>query len=305
MRRSAFTLVELLVVIAIIGVLVGLLLPAVQAAREAARMSQCKNNLRQIGIALHNRHGIYNQLPAGWTADAPEGSPGWGWASEILPQMEQGNLYEGAVKRNLPIDDSANQFAREQIIPGYICPSDIGPKLFMIHGGGADDHDHEEEHEHEEEEHEHTEEHSIDEGTPLFKVAKSNYVGMFGTGELEDEASAGNGVFFHNSQVNFAHVRDGLSNTLFVGERHSRFGSSVWTGVIHDANEAMARIVGVADHAPNSESHHFDDFSSNHPSGAHFLMGDGSVRILNNEINTTLYQALSTRDGGEVAVVPQ
>lgn len=295
-RRQAFTLVELLVVIAIIGVLVGLLLPAVQAAREAARMSQCKNNLRQVGLALHNRHNIYNALPPGWSADTPEGTPGWGWAAEILPQMEQGNLYEGALQRNLPIGDAANQFGREQIVPSYICPSDPGPKLFTIGGGGA-------EHEHEDE-HEHTEEHSVDEGTPLFKVAKSNYVGMFGTTEIEDAPSAGNGVFFHNSQITFAHVSDGLSNTFFVGERGARFGGSVWTGVIPEANEAMARIVGVADHAPNSISHHFDDFSSAHPSGAHFLIGDGSVRIVNDQIETALYQALSTRAGGEVAVLP-
>src|SRR5437868_1890332 len=93
-RRHAFTLVELLVVIAIIGVLVALLLPAVQMAREAARMTQCKNNLRQIGIAIHNRHNSHGALPPGWTADQPEGTPGWGWASELLPQLEQGNLYQ-------------------------------------------------------------------------------------------------------------------------------------------------------------------------------------------------------------------
>lgn len=297
-RRNAFTLVELLVVIAIIGVLVSLLLPAVQAAREAARMSQCKNNLRQVGIALHNSHNVHNSLPAGWNANTPEGAPGWGWATTILPQLEQGNLYDGALKRNLPISDPANQFGREQVVPNFICPSDPGPKAFLIGGGGVEE-------EEEEGEHDHDHAHSVDDGTPLFKVAKSNYVGMFGTSEIEDAPSDGNGVFFHNSQVNFAHVRDGLSNTIFAGERSSRFGGSVWSGVIPDANEAMARIVGVADHSPNHHEHHFDDFSSSHPSGAHFLIGDGSVRILNDEIDPVLYQALSTRAGGEVAVLPQ
>lgn len=306
MTRKAFTLVELLVVIAIIGVLVALLLPAVQAAREAARMSQCKNNLRQVGIALHNRHTSHNALPPGWTADAPEGTPGWGWATEILPAMEQGNLYEGALRRALPIAHADNQFGREQIVPNYICPSDPGQRVFMLAGGGHDDeHEDEHEHEHEEEEHFHDHEHSIDEGTPLFKISKSNYVGVFGPTEIEDSPSDGAGVFFHNSQITFAHVRDGLSNTLFVGERHSRFGHSLWQGVVPGANEAMARIVGVADHAPNDEGHHYDDFSSAHPSGAHFLVGDGSVRILNDEIEVGLYRALSTRAGGEVAVLPQ
>src|SRR5688500_8092117 len=95
--RHGFTLVELLVVIAIIGVLVALLLPAVQAAREAARRSSCRNNLKQVGLALHNYHDVYQQLPAGWQGFAAtgskvseaEGTPGWGWASAILPQMEQ------------------------------------------------------------------------------------------------------------------------------------------------------------------------------------------------------------------------
>lgn len=297
-RRSAFTLVELLVVIAIIGVLVGLLLPAVQAAREAARMSQCKNNLRQVGLAMHNRHDVYGALPNGWTADAPEGTPGWGWAAEILPQMEQGNLYDGLIQRHLPISDPANQAAREMVLPIYICPSDPYGKTFELHGGAEGDHD-----DHDDHDHHHA--HSVDdEGTPLFKVSKSNYVGMFGTIEVEDAPSAGDGSFYHNSKLTFADIRDGLSNTLLVGERASRFGHSMWQGVVPGANEAMVRVVGVADHAPNYKGHHFDDFSSAHPSGAHFLIGDGSVRIINDQIDVTVYQGLSTRNGGEVAPIP-
>ena len=297
-RRHAFTLVELLVVIAIIGVLVALLLPAVQAAREAARMSQCKNNLRQVGIALHNRHTSHNALPPGWSADAPEGKPGWGFASEILPQLEQGNLYQGLIRRDLPIADPANKQARETVLSVFICPTDSGRKVFTLGSGG-------EEHGHEEEDAEHHEAHSVDEGPALFAVSKSNYVGMFGSLEVEDVPSAGNGVFFHNSAISFAQVRDGLSNTLFVGERSTRFGGSLWQGVVPGATAAMARVVGVADHTPNDEHHHFDDFSSQHPSGAHFLVGDGSVRIINDEIDLAIYQALSTRNGGEVSVLAQ
>ena len=93
-RRFGFTLVELLVVIAIIAMLVTLLLPAVQAAREAARRSQCKNNLRQIGLALHMHHDTHQRLPAGWVSDVPVGEPGWGWASHILSFMEMNTLHE-------------------------------------------------------------------------------------------------------------------------------------------------------------------------------------------------------------------
>ncbi|HTN77759.1 MAG TPA: DUF1559 domain-containing protein [Pirellulaceae bacterium] len=300
-RRTAFTLVELLVVIAIIGVLVALLLPAVQAAREAARMSQCKNNLRQVGLGLHNRHNSHNALPPGWKTNTPTGTPGWGWASEVLPQLEQTNLYDGLMRRDLPIADPANQAAREQVVNVFICPSDAGRKLFALGSGGDEEHEEEEEHEHE-----HGEEHahSVDEGTVLFNVSKSNYIGMFGTQEVDEVPSAGDGTFFHNSAVTFGDIRDGLSNTLIAGERTSRFGGSLWQGVVTNATAAMARVVGVADHAPNDEHHHFDDFSSEHPSGAHFLMGDGSVRILNDEINVTVYQGLSTRNGREVVQLP-
>ena len=119
--RRAFTLIELLVVIAIIGILVALLLPAVQMAREAARATQCKNNVKQIGLALHNYHDTYRRLPCGWSATSdPLGPNGWGWASAILPQMEQGNL-QASLHYDLPIDDPANQKARESVIANFIC----------------------------------------------------------------------------------------------------------------------------------------------------------------------------------------
>lgn len=275
--KTGFTLVELLVVIAIIGILVALLLPAVQFAREAARAATCYNNLKQIGLATHMYHDAHRRLPPGWLGVDPEGPPGWGWASSILPQLEQSPV-DAQIQRHLSIADAANQLARERGIPIYLCPSDARPDKFTIYGGLPD---------------------AIDEGTPLFEVGRSNYPGVFGTLEIEDDPANGDGTFYYNSQLGLADLRDGLSNTLIVGERHSQLGGSTWTGVITGANAAMVRIVGSADHTPNDPHHHFDDFTSRHPSGVHFLAGDGSVRRINNTIDLRVYHALITREGYE------
>src|SRR5258708_2555504 len=125
--RRGFTLIELLVVIAVIGVLVGLLLPAVQQAREAARRMSCRNNLKQIGLALHNYHGSHNVFPPGYVsnfdASGTDTGPGWGWAAMILPQMEQRPLFD-AVNFNTPIEAPSNQTNRLGVVGGFLCPSD-------------------------------------------------------------------------------------------------------------------------------------------------------------------------------------
>jgi prepilin-type processing-associated H-X9-DG protein len=104
--------------------------------------------------------------------------------------------------------------------------------------------------------------------------------------------------------VLFASIADGLSNTFLVGERDARLGGSVWTGMISQANEPMARIVGITDHTPNTPTRHFDDFSSKHVGGVHFLMGDGSVRRYDDSIDEVVYRALATRDGKEGVTAP-
>jgi prepilin-type N-terminal cleavage/methylation domain-containing protein len=289
--RRGFTLVELLVVIAIIGVLVALLLPAIQAAREAARASQCRNHLKQLGLAIHQYHDAMSRLPPGWVANQPEGVPGWGWSAALLSYLEQRNLDEG-LKRHLPIGDTANQQSRETVLPVLLCGSDPHPKVFTIFGGAGEG---------DEEESFAT---NIDSGTALFRIARSNYVGMFGVSEIEESPAAGEGVFFFLSRTRFAEVTDGLSNTLVVGERYAKQGSSVWAGVVEGANEAMVRVVGVGDHAPNDPHHHFDDFASYHPGGVHFLCGDGSVQRINSQIDIAAYQALCTRGGGETVTSP-
>jgi prepilin-type N-terminal cleavage/methylation domain-containing protein/prepilin-type processing-associated H-X9-DG protein len=276
--RQGFTLVELLVVIAIIGVLIALLLPAVQYARESARRSQCQNHLRNLGTALHNFHDAKGRLPPGWFADVPDGEPGWGWAAYLLHFVEQKALLDDQIHLEHHIDEAENAEARQAVIPIYLCPSDAnrGPlvPLSGLH-------------------------------TPNFEVGRSNYVGVFGTLDVVLNPSQGDGVLFHNSRVRFADIHDGLSNTLMVGERCSKLLDSTWVGVIHGASDPMARVVGSCDHVPNDPHAHVEDFSSYHASGAHFALADGSVRLISDHVDLTVYYGLATRSGGEAVQAPR
>ncbi|MGQ9576604.1 MAG: DUF1559 family PulG-like putative transporter [Thermoguttaceae bacterium] len=294
-RWRGFTLVELLVVIAIIGVLIALMLPAVQAAREAARRCSCCNNLKQIGLALHMYHDTCKRLPAGWSAYDPAtgqphwfGLPGWGWAAKILSHMEQTALEQNLIRFDLPITDPANQQARVFSIATHRCPSDIGQNTFVLPGGEL----------------------YLGPGsyTPV-ELATGNYVGMFGTQDLHEVCSPpgrhceGDGTFFLNRGLRLSEIRDGLSQTFIVGERSSKWAPSTWVGMVTGGWHAPARIVGVAAYPPNSEQtpeHYFHNFSSFHPTGTHFLLGDGSVRLVSQTIDPALFHALATRNAGDV-----
>lgn len=291
-NRRAFTLVELLVVIAIIGVLVGLLLPAVQAAREAVRRSSCQNNLHQLAVAAHNYHSTFNQLPSGWISHQNSNLPGWSWAAGMLGEMEQGPLRD-QIDFSTPIHDPMHQAVRETAIEAMICPSDTGTTLFEI--AEADDHGHA----HRSASRSH-EANVDDEEHKLFPIAKANYSGVFGTFDLHDGPTAGDGLFYANSAHRFRDVTDGLSTTMMFGERSSRLGGIIWHGFVDEANAAEARIVGVADHVPNDPVGHFEDFSSMHVGGAQFALADGSIKFISDSINLSVYQALATRSRGEV-----
>lgn len=285
--RRAFTLVELLVVIAIIAVLIALLLPAIQAAREAARRARCQSNLHQIGLALEMYHDLHRSLPSGWEGydpatrrGDPEGPPGWGWASRLLPHLEEANLQKGLIDYQLPLGHARHDAVRSRPLAVFRCPSDpADDDAFELEPEAGGD-------------------------GPTTLLARANYVGVFGTTEIEDQASAGDGVLFHNSHVAHRQIVDGLSQTLLVGERSSRLGGSTWLGVVAGGEEAMARVVGSSDHGPNGENGHLDDFSSEHAGGTHFVGGDAAVRYLADDIELATFRALTTRAGRESLSVP-
>jgi len=303
--RHGVTLIELLVVIAIIGVLIGLLLPAVQMAREAARRTQCQNNVRQIGLALHSHHSAMQVLPSGWVENFPNGEPGWGWGTLILPYLEQQNLASQSSASDWPpgraIGHPNNRRVRETPVPTYLCPSDGSPDVFTLHEGpeggpagpGAAARNAS------------TEPHAPGApGPPIFEVARANYAGVFGKGVIENQPSLGDGAFYRNSHIRFADIRDGLSNTLITGERSSRLDFPTWVGAVPGAHRSTARVVGRAGRVPNDVLNDFSDFSSFHVFGANFLVADGSVRMISDEINLDVYRALVTRAGGETAQIP-
>lgn len=259
----AFTLVELLVVIAIIGTLIGLLLPAVQSSREAARSASCKNNMKQIGLALIEFESAKGHFPAGYLNE--EDTAGWGWGALVLPYMEQMPLYNALEVSTKEFDGIPSPFTQNLLL-SYVCPSDSGPSLNPYRG------DH----------------------------AKSNYAGVVGNQELEDWDEMGNGMFFINSNVRLNTVTDGLSKTFAVGERRATDPQkgAIWVGKFSE--ETFASTVWSCVH---SDPHRINGskewaFSSNHPGGAHFVMCDGSVSLYREDMDVKLYQYLAQRDDG-------
>lgn len=273
-QRRGFTLIELLVVIAIIAILIALLVPAVQKVRAAAARTQCRNNLKQIGIALHSYHDRFKQLPPGYIDNGgPNGGPGWGWAAFILDDVEQAPLRQ-QINFKQGIIHPMHASPRVQSLAVFLCPSDeIVPPFFP-------------------------------EGATV-SVAHANYVALFGDNEIEDDPGAGNGVFYRNSAIRLLQITDGTSNTLFVGERSSNLSKATWTGAVPGADEAPALCLGSADHTPNDPAAHAEDFWSRHVQGVNFLFADGSVRNIHNSIDPLVWRALATRAGGEPYSLPE
>jgi prepilin-type N-terminal cleavage/methylation domain-containing protein/prepilin-type processing-associated H-X9-DG protein len=296
-RGRGFTLVELLVVIAIIGVLVALLLPAVQAAREAANRSSCNNNLKQIGIALHNYHDTHKALPAGYIYVSGNGQPEWGWAVAILPFMEEGALFDALRQQTLRLNQvyksgapATDQALLQTVIDGYRCPSDQTQKLANNQAFGSSDY---------------------------FKVAKSNYVACAGwsatpTYPIKDGDCGG--MFWGNSYLGFADAIDGLSNTILVGERAYYNHAAAWAGAGRNdsyGREGTLRTLyrGVFkinyDYVKIDASNIGKGLSSEHPGGVNVVLGDGSVRFVPETVDMSkVMPALVYRADGNPVALP-
>lgn len=305
-RTGGFTLVELLVVIAIIGVLVALLLPAVQQAREAARRMQCNNNMKQIGLALHNYHDTHNALPAGYQYDDNNLVPIYGWAVAIMPFLEMDNLYQALDPNRIPLRvryvasyTEEDRALLQTPIAAYRCPSDIAPDTHDFTFGGTDH----------------------------FSPATSNYVAYGGAGTtavtLRNNSDA-NGTFYGASYLNFRDITDGTSNTFFIGERDAskvgpsssgystNFGAAVWAGVASRNNSYRPyRTLTHAVYRPNydyvsalddeTNGYNGRGVSSLHPGGVNILLGDGSVQFVGETIeHYYTYRYMVWRNDGNV-----
>lgn len=309
-KRKGFTLIELLVVIAIIAILIALLLPAVQQAREAARRSSCKNNLKQIGVGLHNYHESFNALPPGSIVLLNPGGTtynghGWTWHACLLPHIDQAPLYDkiqgpdssGMGAESGGSTSTKQRLAGRTIIPVFWCPSQPD-----VRNGPAKD-----------------------------LYGTSNYNGHMGTliGSSGDNCYSGgittaaqmaakggcmgaDGVFFISSSVSFRDITDGVSNTIFVSEVLDSGGDSDLPGGA--GSDRKYCFSGGADSNPPTEMTEYliaaesndpinsggeEAAGSYHTGGAHFLLGDGRVRFISENIDMATYRALSTRAKGE------
>jgi prepilin-type N-terminal cleavage/methylation domain-containing protein/prepilin-type processing-associated H-X9-DG protein len=308
--RSAFTLIELLVVIAIIAILIGLLLPAVQKVREAAARAQCANNLKQIGLGLHNYHDTNGHLPAGslWIPPGFDRAAAEStWITWLFPFLEQDNLFKTAdLNRGFGqgSPNHPNNFITSTVVPLFRCPSD----------GDVD----------------------VSNWGSSRVWARGNYAANNGIGPMTETTTPNTtrpqGVFMLNSKYKLTDITDGTTNTVFVSELIKvpgmvtdtvNSGGSDWRGVMHysegplyhhnytpnspvpdEVRRGMCVSIPVAPCLGTTTSWNPKRITltarSRHASGVNVLLGDGSVRFVANNISLATWQALSSPQRGEV-----
>lgn len=279
LRIRGFTLIELLVVIAIIAILIALLLPAVQQAREAARRSDCKSKLKQIGVALHNYHDVHSAFPAAFyrSAATERSAPGWGWSASILPQMEQANLFEDLNVTSAALPGSATALTQTSL-GIYHCPSATDPVVNARRGD----------------------------------FGKSNYKAVFGDTDPGSDAQigTGNGLFGPSTAWSFRDITDGSSNTIAIGETYATgttapdYRGGIWAG-----NPTDSRSGGIMRHLGEDANDTINGadtfgFASLHTGGAQFLFGDGAVRFLSENTNLDTLANMAQRNDGNVVALP-
>jgi len=318
-RRRAFTLIELLVVIAIIAVLIGLLLPAVQKVREAASRMQCGNNLKQLALAVHSYHDAHGTFPPDSLHTFDPTAPNWSWIANMFPMIEQDNLYRAANVGGNPannINQSLSQITEP--IKTLLCPSDdvasqgpqshasnfdmldpvLGPLTYYPTcyranigsnwGGGPPNS-------------------SLWWGTdPQWCVPDPNQPNA---NLAYDGCGAGNGIIYETLKpLRIGDVLDGTSNAIMIGEALS--GKDYQNAWCH-----MDNAIATCAYPPNAKNSAGQDyppdqwfnryaFTSNHPGGVQFAMGDGSVHFIGNDVSLTVFRSLGTRNGGEIATLP-
>lgn len=306
-KKRGFTLIELLVVIAIIAVLIALLLPAVQQAREAARRSQCKNNFKQVGLALHSYHdnfgrfqpGLYNNINQWGTLAASERI---GWFSAILPYVDQANMYNKWQQEFAAGVNGLGFSLRTTVVPVFMCPSDPNAGKMSGFGNGF-----------------------------TGNVLLSGGARAWGAQNTATDSAGGTptGLFYTNSGVAIRDITDGTSNTIMSSEinlipdlgatvagcsansdprglmwNHVHMASLIVT--LRPPNSPVADVVGYG--CQNSAetpctcnlSNGVVTPRSRHVGGVHVGMADGAVRFVSSNVDTTIFQALGTRAGGEV-----